>query len=179
MDASGARSEISLWDLGRRAYVPGGVGFVDQLRVRLDELLRLVHVAVRGSFPDVVHGLLLGLAGLSSHDDDLPAQFFGTSRLGGLVDRGTRDPTASRAVAVHRRLPCDHRAVGRSRRSRGVPSPLSPRLSAGSVSCRLDARETCSHLQLINDRDSPFRRCLLDRRLKARDGETRESFQSA
>ena len=82
MDASGARSEISLWDLGRRAYVPGGVGFVDQLRVRLDELLRLVHVAVRGSFPDVVHGLLLGLAGLSSHDDDLPAQFFGTSRLG-------------------------------------------------------------------------------------------------
>lgn len=114
MDASGARSEISLWDLGRgAAYVPGGVGFVDQLRVRLDELLRLVHVAVRGSFPDVVHGLLLGLAGLSSHDDDLPAQFFGTSRLGGLVDRGTRDPTASRAVAVHRRLPCDHRAVGR------------------------------------------------------------------
>ena len=180
MDASGARSEISLWDLGRGgAYVPGGVGFVDQLRVRLDELLRLVHVAVRGSFPDVVHGLLLGLAGLSSHDDDLLAQFFGTSRLGGMVDRGTRDPTASRAVAVHRRLPCDHRAVGRSRRSRGVPSPLSPRLSAGSVSCCLDARETCSHLQLINDRDSPFRRCLLDRRLKARDCETRESFQSA
>ena len=75
MDASGARSEISLWDLGRgAAYVPGGVGFVDQLRVRLDELLRLVHVAVRGSFPDVVHGLLLGLAGLSSHDDDLPCR---------------------------------------------------------------------------------------------------------
>ena len=96
-----------------------------------------------------------------------------------VVDRGTRDPTASRAVAVHRRLPRDHRAVGRSRRSRGVPSPLSPRLSAGSVSCCLDARETCSHLQLINDRDSPFRRCLLDRRLKARDGETRESFQKA
>ena len=75
------RSLSGIWVVG--AYVPGGVGFVDQLRVRLDELLRLVHVAVRGSFPDVVHGLLLGLAGLSSHDDDFLAQFFGTSRLGG------------------------------------------------------------------------------------------------
>jgi hypothetical protein len=75
------RSLSGIWVVGQ--YVPGGVGFVDQLRVRLDELLRLVHVAVRGSFPDVVHGLLLGLAGLSSHDDDFLAQFFGTSRLGG------------------------------------------------------------------------------------------------
>ena len=95
MDASGARSEISLWDLGRGAYVPGGVGFVDQLRVRLDELLRLVHVAVRGSFPDVVHGLLLGLAGLSSHDDDLPGAILwdvpiGWS-IGGRVTRRRRE----------------------------------------------------------------------------------------
>ena len=45
--------------------VPGGVGFVDELRVRLDKILGPVQVTVRGGLPHVVHGLLLGLGGVS------------------------------------------------------------------------------------------------------------------
>ena len=170
------RSLSGIWVVGRRTY-PVASGLLTSCGSASMNSFVLSMLPYAAAFQTSSTGCSSGLPGSAAMTTTYRRNSLG--RPGWVVDRGTRDPTASRAVAVHRRLPCDHRAVGRSRRSRGVPSPLSPRLSAGSVSCCLDARETCSHLQLINDRDSPFRRCLLDRRLKARDCETRESFQSA